>query len=502
MKKIAIIGAGPGGLTSAMILAKRGFQVEVFESKDKVGGRNAAIKLGDYTFDTGPTFLMMRFILEEMFQEAGKDIYQYLKFKKLDPLYSLLFTDKTIQVSADTEKMLAEIKKNFQGNEEGLIQFKKTEGKRFQMLYPCIQRDYSSLKKMISPKLIKALPYLAPHKSVFQNLGEYFNEEKLRLTFSFQSKYLGMSPWNCPAFFTMLSYIEHRYGIDHVEGGLNQISEAMAKAAIENGAKIYLNTPVKSLKMKGKKIGGLLLEDGKVVLADEFIINADFGYAMSHLVPDGILKKYAPPKLKKKEFSCSTFMIYLGVKKKYPLNHHNIIFANDYKKNVMDIFYNKKSSDDFSIYVQNPSVTDATLAPEGKSSIYILVPTPNNDSGLDWKKLAPIYRKRVFAILSERTELKDIESQIEVEKIITPEDWEHQGNIYKGATFNLSHKFSQLLYLRPRNKFEELEHCYLVGGGTHPGSGLPTIYESARISSNLLCDKYQVPYPELKSLYD
>ncbi len=493
-KRIAVVGAGPGGLTSAMILARRGFDVTVFEANDRVGGRNAAIQRDGYTFDTGPTFLMMNFILREMFEESGRDIDQYLKFKKLEPLYCLKFDDREVLISSDHRKMQAEISKHFPGNEAGLDRFLKEESKRFEYLFPCIQKHYSTAGTLFSWTLLKALPYLSPARSIFQTLGRYFKQDKLKLCFTFQSKYLGMSPWKCPALFTMLPYVEHEYGIYHVMGGLNKISEAMAKVFREEGGHLKTSTPVKSLLVEGKAVKGVLLESGEKFHADETIVNADFAHAMTHLVEPGVLKKYSKESLAKKDYSCSTFMLYLGVNKRYDMKHHTIVFAKDYRKNVSDIFDGKVLSEDMSFYIQNASVTDPSLAPEGKSAVYVLVPVPNRLAEVDWAKHKSAFRDLVLDQIEQRTPMKDLRRHIETELVFTPQDWEAKGRIYLGATFNLAHSFSQLLYLRPRNRFEELDNCFLVGGGTHPGSGLPTIYESARISANLICDKHGVPY--------
>jgi phytoene desaturase len=356
---------------------------------------------------------------------------------------------------------------------------------------PCLARDYSSLQSFVSPTLMRAVPQLGLGKSVFQNLSRYFNDEKLILAFTFQSKYLGMSPWECPALFTMLPYVEHKFGIFHVQGGLNQISVAMARVIRELGGSIHLSEPIKSLTFEGDAVTGVELQDGERQGADAVVLNADFGYAMTHLVPPERLKKYRPEKLAQKEFSCSTFMMYLGLKKPVPMAHHTIVFAKDYERNIRDIFTDKVlPQDDFSFYVQNAAATDPTLAPEGKAPLYVLAPVPNQSSGIDWRAEAPAFRRRLLRLIEERTPLRDLEADIEVERIITPADWQGRQNVHLGATFNLSHKFSQMLYWRPHNEFEEFRNCYLVGGGTHPGSGLPVIYESARISSDLIARRF------------
>lgn len=493
-KKIVVVGAGPGGLTAGMILQHRGFDVTIYEKSDVVGGRNAPIKMNGYTFDTGPTFLMMPFVLQEMFEEVGKKVEDYLTLKRLDPMYRLKFYENELRVTDDHDKMEKEIAREFPGEEKYFKKYLEGEQKRLKYLFPCLQKPYTSIFDMMKNPLLKAIPHLDLDKSVYQALSKYFKSENLKFTFTFQSKYLGMSAWECPAAFAMVAYIEHKWGIYHVIGGLNKISDAMAKVFIEKGGVLKLNTPVKRIINDGKKAVGVELFNGEKVSADEVVVNADFSYAVTSLMDRKYTAKYSPEKLSKRKYSCSTFMIYLGVKKRYDFPHHNVFFAKDYRRNVEDIFTRAKLSDQISFYVQNASVTDPTLAPEGKSTIYILVPVANLKADIDWKKEKQAFRDRVLSEVIKRTEMKDLMDNIECELVYTPETWRDEYNVYYGATFNLGHNLTQMLYFRPRNKFECLDNTYLVGGGTHPGSGLPTIYESGRITANLISQKHGVSF--------
>jgi phytoene desaturase len=493
--KVVIVGGGPGGVASALILASRGFNVHLYEKQDRLGGRTGAIKEKGYKFDIGPTFLMMKDLLDRIFEESGKKSEDYLTNVRLDPMYELHLPNKVFTAYSDPAKTKQEIERLYPGMGGGLDRFLDTEGKRLRKLLPALQMDFSSPFVALSPSLIPAIPHLSLGRSVFDNLNRYFPDPELALLFSFQSKYLGMSAWDCPGAFAMLSYMEHAHGIYHTMGGLSEIPVALGKAAADVGAHIHTGTAVKKLSLKGRSVVGVELKNGEIVEADQVVVNADFGHAMKHLVPNGALKKYTPEKLDKMKYSCSTFMMHLGVKKQYDLPHHAIVFANDYKKNVDEIFTNGLESDDISFYVRNAGVTDPTLAPEGKSSLYILVPTPNLDGDIDWDAARARYRKLVIDGLRNRFGIDDLEENIEVEKIFTPKTWEQDLDIFKGATFNLSHCLSQMAFNRPRNRFEDLDNCFLVGGGTHPGSGLPTIFESARISANLISDGYGVAYP-------
>lgn len=490
-KEMIIVGAGPGGLAAAMLLSARGHSVTVVEKQAYVGGRNSSIKLGGFTFDMGPTFLSMPQIAEEIFEESNRNLHDYLDLRELEDMYELIFPDKRFMVTRNAEKMKRTIEQYFPGDGAGYDRFMKETEKKMAALTPILQGKMDRFYHYLQWKVIKALPQLSLGSSLYDQLSKFFSAEQLKLAFTFQSKYLGMSPWGCPGAFSILSYMEHAYGIYHPIGGVNQLSDAMARVVKENGGSIQLGNGVEKLLLEGKKVVGVLLEDGSEMKADEVIVNGDFAHVMTNLVDEGILKKYSKRKLEKKKYSCSTFMIYLGLDKVYDTNHHTIIFADDYKKNVEEITDSKKLSEDPSIYVQNASVTDPTLAPDGKSALYILAPVPNNFSEIDWETHKDMFKRLVFDTLEKKSGFKNLQNHIEVEKVLTPHDWEKEVLVYKGATFNLGHQLSQMMVLRPHNRFEELENCWLVGGGTHPGSGLPTILESARITANLLQEKHQ-----------
>ncbi len=490
-KRVAIVGAGPGGLTAAMLLAHHGYDVQVYERNAYVGGRTSSFTMEGYTFDLGPTFLMMKHILEEIFEFTGRDMSDYMQLAEIDPLYRLVYGDsgKAFYPTRDREKMKDQIRRVFPGNEEGYDRFFEYEKPKYERLVPCLQVPYEKYTDLLSPRMVKALPYLDAHKNLFQHLGRYFDDDDLKIAFTFQAKYLGMSPWNCPALFSLIGYLEHGLGIYHPLGGLNQISVSMARAAEEDGAVIHLNAPVKEVLVEGGRATGLLLESGERVEAHDVVLNADFAYAMRDLVDERHRPKYTDRKLSRMKYSCSTFMLYLGVDKVYDIPHHNIIFSNDYKQNVDEIADIKVMSDDPSVYVQNACVTDPSLAPEGKSTLYVLVPVANNKSAIDWDREAPAFRDKVLDLMEERGGLTGIRDHIEVERVVTPKFWDEQYNVYLGATFNLAHNLGQMLMWRPHNRFEQIDNCWLTGGGTHPGSGLPTIVESGRISAGLILER-------------
>ena len=494
-KKIVVIGAGPGGLAAAMLLAHKGYDVHVYEKQSFVGGRTSHLQLGDYRFDVGPTFLNMTYLAEEMFKLTGRDIHDYVKLMELDPMYELIYDDKRLNITRNTEEMIRQINELFPGNYGSYERYLLETHKKLEALAPLLQSDMTGYRSLLTPKAFKALKELEIGNSLMDTLGKFFKEEELSLAFTFQSKYLGMSPWESPGAFSILSYIEHAYGVYHIEGGLNQLTKAMAKVAEEEGATITTSCGVKRILTKDRSVIGVELESGVEVYADDVVINGDFATVMTKLVEPGLLRKYSPAKLEKKSYSCSGVLLYLGVNKQFDLPHHTIWFAKDYRKNVAQITNTLELSEDPSIYIQNACATDSTLAPEGKSTLYILAPVPNNFSNIDWAACKGDYRDMLLSLVSEKLGIERIEDYVEEMHMITPADFEVDYEVYKGAIFNLGHQLTQMMAFRPNNKFEELDHCYLVGGGTHPGSGLPIILESARITANLLLKRdRQVPY--------
>jgi len=486
-KKIVIIGAGPGGLTSGMLLAHRGYQVTILEKDAVAGGRNAPIQAGPYTFDTGPTFLHQKFTLDEVFAETGRKPEDYMEFVKLDPMTTLTWGDVSMETSCDQDTMTSNIEAAFPGESKNYQRFMRDHSVKLRKIFPCLLKPYHKLSQYFAFHMLKALPYVATTKSVMDVLSDYFDDERLKLAFTFQAKYLGMSPWNCPALFSILSYIEYAHGIYHVQGGLANISAGMVKAFEEEGGTIRFNAEVEQIEYSGNRAARVRISTGETIDCDDLIVNADYAHARSTIFGK---RNQSRASMLTKKYSCSTFMLYLGLDTIYEDEpHHHVLFADDYHQNLRDIQGERIVSDDASIYIRNSSVTDPTVAPPGHSQLYILVPTINTRHGNPWGESRQAYREKILDRIEKNTGMKDLRSHIVEERCITPQGWEDT-NIFLGATFNLAHTMKQMLYFRPQNRLKGFDNIYLVGGGTHPGSGLPTIYESARISSNMICESY------------
>ncbi|WP_342663561.1 phytoene desaturase family protein [Paenibacillus pinihumi] len=485
-----VVGAGPGGLAAAMLLSAQGYPVTVVEKQPYAGGRTSGFEIGGFRFDRGPTFLMMPQLLEELFQAAGRSVHDYLSLVPVDPLYRLQFGDVKFEPGMDREKTARQIEQLFPGEAAGYLRYLKEEGDKFDRVSPLLRRPFSRLSDYIKTDIFRALSRLHLTDTVYGRLSRYFKDDRLRSAFAFQAKYLGMSPWECPGTFTILSYIEHAFGLWHPIGGVNRICDAMAKVTEELGGEIRLSCGVSRILTHNGRAIGVELENGEMLEGEHVVLNADFGTAMTKLFKPEQLHKYKPDKLERLRFSCSAYILYLGVRRKVDMPHHTVLFARDYEQNVREMMDGQLSADP-SIYVHHPSAIDPTMAPPGKSSLYVLMPVPNLDGETDWSDPEQLdhIRSRVLYRLEQEPELRGLSGDIEIESVVTPLDWEQSFYVYKGAAFNIGHSVSQMMMLRPHNRFQDVQNCWLVGGGTHPGSGLPTILESARISTRLLMEQ-------------
>lgn len=402
-----------------------------------------------------------------------------------------------LDCTPNVARMEREIAKISSEDAGGFRRFLEENRTKLGLMQPCLENPFLSWKDVFNARLLQLLPVIRPHESVDTYLRRFFRDERVRLAFCFQSKYLGMSPFRCPSLFSILSFIEYEYGVWHPMGGCAAVTEAMARVAERLGVEIVLNEPVQEILFEGRRAVGVRTAQG-VQRADAVVVNGDFARAMERLVPNRLRRDWSDAKLAKKKYSCSTFMLYLGVKGRFDLPHHTIHIAEDYVRNLDEIERQHVLSEDPSFYVQNACVTDPGLAPAGHSTLYVLAPVTHQHANVDWNKERTRYRELMLRqIRKAGFELNP--GQIRYERVITPAEWDTKYEIYRGATFNLAHSLDQMLHLRPRNRFEEFERLYLVGGGTHPGSGLPVIFEGARISSRLLLEDLGLNHPPASS---
>ncbi len=490
MAHVVVIGAGPGGLAAAMQLTHSGCAVTVIEARDAVGGRTSGLTLGPYTFDRGPTFLNMPHIVEQTFARGGASMADELTTVALDPMVRLHFSDVHIDMTTHRRRMRDTLERLFPGEGAGYDAFMAAEQKHFEAISPLLLHAHDALWHYAHPRFLRAVPHMGIGQSLMQRLQRYFRHPTVQIAFTFQAKYLGMSPWECPAAFSMLAYMEHAYGVHHPIGGVHAIPRAMQRVVVRNGGSVRLGTPVRHIVVRDRTVVGVALENGETIPCDAVVINADIGRAVS-LFPPNVLRTHTPERMVHKKWSCSTCMLYLGVRKSFAhMPHHTIIFSPDYRAFVDHITRDMVLPPNPSVYVHNASVTDPTLAPQGHSALYVLAPVPNNRSGIDWKRCAEEFCQRMRAVIASAG-FSVATEDIAQAHVITPEQWEHDHNVYAGATFSLGHQLRQMLYFRPHNRMQDVRNCWLVGGGTHPGSGLPTILSSAHITVHDMLTRYR-----------
>ncbi len=483
---VLIVGAGPGGLASALLLAHSGVKVTMLEKSSSVGGRTKIVEMDGFKFDRGPTFFHYPEVIEEIFQAIGRDAHKELGLIPLDPSYRLTFgAGGSIDATSNLEEMTERIRElSGDKNAKGFEKYVLENRKKLDFSRVCLQTPWRGPSDLLSKRAMKVATILKPWASVASDLSRLFDDERVRLAMSFQTKYLGMSPFHAPSLFTILAFLEYEHGIFHAKGGLGSITNRMSEIAIELGVDIKLETEVEELIFDNKTVVGVKTNNGEY-RAKKVVLNADFAHAMTTLVPNNKRKRWSDKKLESKGYSCSTFMLYLGIDKQYDQPHHQIYASQKYEENLKDITNHKITWEDPSLYVQNACVTDSTLAPPGQSTLYVLVPVPNTDDSIIWDDIKDEYSEVVLDMMENKLGFENVRDSIVSQTIVTPDDWD-SSDIYRGAVFNLAHSLDQMLWRRPQNRFEEFNNLFLVGGGTHPGSGLPTIFESGRITSKLI----------------
>ena len=471
--RVAVIGAGPGGLASAMMLAAAGARVTLFERDAVVGGRTRTLAApGGYRFDLGPTFFLYPRILSEIFAACGAVAgarggaaparsavppgVRGQREHRRDPGHGP-HGGRRSRASAPADA-------------RGLRPFLAENRRKLEAFRPVLERAFSTPADVLGLDMLRSLRLMRPHRTVDQDLSKHFRDPRVRLAFSFQTKYLGMSPFRCPSLFTILSFLEYEHGVFHPIGGCGAVSDAMARVAERVGVDIRLERPVERIAFAGRRAIGVEV-GGRHHAADSVVVNADFAHAIPRLIPDALRRRWTDRKIERARYSCSTFMLYLGVEGEFPdLPHHSILLAEDYRRNIRQI-ETGEIPDVPSLYVQHAGATDPSMAPPGHTSLYLLVPVPNLLHGADWAVEAPRYRRLALDRL-RGLGIPDIESRIRYERMVTPHDWREEFAVGHGATFNLSHDLGQMLCFRPGNRFAELGRR-VPGGRRHPSGQRP-----------------------------
>ena len=492
-----VIGAGLGGIATAARLARAGFNVKVLEKNEAPGGRCSQLIRDGHRFDIGPTLLLMPEIFAETYTALGERMEDHLELRRIDPTYQLRFEDGAqLALTSNLNTMQAQLEAIEPGSFGGLLRY-LVEGQEAYHL--CLQRfvgrnfyhllDYFSLQNL--PLLFK-LKALVKH---YDNIGHYFQDPHLKAAFTFQNMYLGLSPFDAPATYSLVQYTELADGVWFPVGGMYRVIESLVRLAEAQGVQFLYNTPVQRIVVDGNHATGVVLQDGSLLRADVIVANADLPYVYSHLLPNRAEANH----LEHLKYTCSAIMFYWGVDTVYPqLGTHNVFLAGDYRASFDRIFNDHLLPDEPSFYVHAPARTDPSAAPDGEDTLMVLVPAGHLDvdSSQDWGALQARARSAVMHRLAGAG-IVDLEKHVKFEVSYTPCDWLSIYNLAKGAAFGLSHNFMQVGYLRPQNRDRRYGNLYFVGSSTHPGTGLPMVLLSARLTTERILKEVGVPSPAL-----
>jgi phytoene desaturase len=495
--KVIIIGSGFGGLGAAARLASQGYEVELFEKRDKLGGRAYVYDINGFKFDGGPTIVTAPFMFDDIWGMSGRKREDYFEMVECQPYYRIFDKDlKSFDYNRDEEFILEQIRARSPGDVEGYKKFIASTKPIFEKGFmELADKPFLHVTDMlkVAPDLIKMQSYL----SVYQYVSKFVKDEFLRRVFSFHPLPIGGNPFDSPSIYAMIHYLERQWGVWFAMGGTGAIVDAFERLLTELGVKIHLNADVAEIDIDPatRKAQGIRLRDGTLHKADAVVCNAEIASAYKHLVPAQFRKKNTDRRIDSMKYSMSLFVIYFGTKRRYndtALAHHNIILSERYKGLLNDIFNKQVLADDFSLYLHMPTITDPSLAPEGHEAFYVLSPIPHLGSGTDWKKQAKPYRDSIMNFLEENY-LPDLQENIVAEHYIDPLHFQGTLSSHMGSAFSVQPVLTQSAWFRPHNRSEDIDRLYFVGAGTHPGAGLPGVLSSSIIAENLIMQDLPIP---------
>jgi phytoene desaturase len=486
-ERVVVIGAGFGGLATALRLQTAGFAVTVIEARDQPGGRAAQFKSQGYTFDMGPTLLTLPQLLEELWKLAGRDMREDLDLVELRPFYRLLLRDGRVfdawgKATQDEEEIARFAPSDVQGYRAFLAET--------QRIYERAFVDLARQPFLSAGMMVRVLPELLgarAHRSVYSFVSHYFKNPDLRMIFSFHPLFIGGNPFRASAIYSIVPYLERLGGVHFARGGMHQVIEGLVRLLREAGGEIRYGTPVEQILVQNRRVRGVRLQDETEIAAQIVVANSDVAQTYLHLVPPEYRSPIATLRLRRARYSMSCFLLYLGLNRQYPqLRHHTILMPERYRALIAEIFDGQGLSSDLALYLHTPTRTDPALAPPGGESLYVLAPVPHLGHGVDWQREAPAFRERILSTLEREAGLTGLTQSIVVERQFTPLDFASELRSHLGAAFSIEPTLMQSAYFRPHNRSGSLGGLYVVGAGTHPGAGIPGVLLSAEVTSHLV----------------
>ena len=478
-----IIGAGFAGIATALRLRALGYEVTLLERLQSIGGRAQVFERGGYRHDAGPTVITAPFLFDELFELFDEKLEDHLEFVPLDPFYRFHFADGSqFDYRASIDDTLDEIRRFNPDDADGYLKLLEKSKRVYDIGFKqLVHRPFTRVWDMV--KQIPALLMLKCYRSVSQMVNSHLKHPLIRQAFSIHPLLVGGNPFKTTAIYTLIHYLERRWGVFFCMGGTGKLVEELSALMERHGINIQLGADVDEIILDGKRAKGVRLNGGEQLHADLVVFGGDPETCYKHLLP--AKKTFSLPSIKK-QYSMGLYVLYFGTRKLYPdVAHHSIWMGPRFQELLSEIFDSKKMSEDFSLYVHRPTATDKSFAPEGCESFYVLCPVPNLLGDINWETEGPILRDRIVDALEE-TILPELSSVIEEVFWMTPEDFVKDYRSMHGAGFSIEPRLTQSAWFRFHNRDRAISNLYFVGAGTHPGAGLPGVVSSAKVVEELL----------------
>ncbi|HEU5075832.1 MAG TPA: phytoene desaturase [Polyangiaceae bacterium] len=494
-RRVAVIGSGFGGLAAAIRLQAAGLDTVLFESRDQPGGRAYVYRDQGFTFDAGPTVITAPHCIEELFQLAGRRMQDYVELMPVTPFYRLLWEDgDRFDYDGDGESMLAQIRARSEADAMGYERFVDYTRRVFQKGYDELAAT-PFLRFFDMVKVAPDLARLRADRSVYDTVARYVKDEHVRQALSFHSLLVGGNPFDTSAIYTLIHYLERKWGVHFPRGGTGALVQAMVKLFRELGGTLLLNAPVRSIEVLTKAGNGVHRIHAEGQAPEDFdavVSNADLYHTYSVLYQSHPAARAMQERLERLEWSMSLFVLYFGTDNQYAdAAHHSVIFGPRYREHLREIFEGPNLSADFSLYLHAPTVTDPSLAPPGCSSFYVLSPVPHlGKANVDWDQVGPRYADSILEYLERY--LPDLRRHVVTRRFITPRTFKDELSAFQGSAFSVAPKLTQSAWFRPHNRDPKIPGLYLAGAGTHPGAGLPGVINSAKATVNVLLSDHRL----------
>jgi len=491
-KKVIVIGAGFGGLSSAIRMAAAGYEVTLIDKRDKPGGRGYQYEIDGFKFDGGPTVITAPYMIEELFNLSGKKMEDYMSLIPLSPFYRIFNQQgEAFNYYREIEKAKQEVAKFSPSDVAGYEKFVDSTVDVFERFHPYTEKPFLRFSDMmeIIPSMIKTKTL----KSMYSYASMFVKDDFIRRICSFHPLLVGGNPFDTPSIFSLIIQFEKNWGVHYCKGGTGAMAAALLQLFKDNGGKVRLSEEVEQINIQQKTVQSVRLSSGEIIPADIIISNADSAFTYLQLIRDADRPFGVKKWLNTLEYSNSLVVIYFGTNRRYldsKLHHHNIILNDRYRELLADIFNKKKLTKDFSLYLHMPTITDESIAPEGCESFYVLSLVPNlAKDNVDWANIREAYKQKIYAFLEENY-LPDLRQHIVADHMIDPIHFRDDLNSHLGASFSIKPSMTQTAWFKPHNKSKFFKGLYFAGAGTHPGAGVPAVMASGKIACELIISEH------------